>query len=189
MSTCCYDTAWMIMISKETDEKGEWLCPSSFDYPIGSQTHPAVIRFQSSVQRTLRHKLEVLILTHIMHAEYNTRFRSQSLAQDRTMEFATPCSSYYFWVHSTSADLTSFPYSFHFLSCLVVKLGSLRSRESVRGIWQRACADSTMTVKALFGIERRRIRPALIFFPNFVKRTRRKMRIRRQLRGLNKTQG
>lgn len=38
MSTCCYDTAWVAMISKEIDGNRKWLFPSSFEYLIGSQT-------------------------------------------------------------------------------------------------------------------------------------------------------
>ena len=128
-------------------------------------THPAAIRSPPSVQRTLRRELKVFILAHNTHAEDNARFLSQSLAADRTTQFATPCSYYYSWVRSTSADHTSCPYSFHFLSCLIAKPGGPAFKGArQRGIWQSTCAgiwlpcaDSTMTMGALFGIERRRI--------------------------------
>lgn len=100
-------------------------------------THPAVIRSPPSVQRTLRRELKVFILAHITHAEDNARFRSQSLAADRTTEFASPRSSYYSWVRSTSADHTSCPYSFHFLSCLIAKPGE----PAFKGARQRYLAE------------------------------------------------
>ncbi|PLN83655.1 Ent-kaurene synthase, partial [Aspergillus taichungensis] len=86
-------------------------------------THPAVTRSPPSVQRTLRRELKIFILAHLAHAQDNARFRAQTLAADRTTEFTSPRSSYYSWVRSTSADHTSCPYSFHFLSCLIAKPG------------------------------------------------------------------
>ena len=100
-------------------------------------THPAVVRSPPSVQRTLRRELKVFILAHLTHAEDNARFRTQSLAADRTTEFATPRSSYYSWVRSTSADHTSCPYSFHFLSCLIAKPGE----PAFKGVRQRYLAE------------------------------------------------
>lgn len=99
--------------------------------------HPAVVRCPPSVQRTLRRELKVFILAHLTHAEDNARFRAQSLAADRTTEFATPRSSYYSWVRSTSADHTSCPYSFHFLSCLIAKPGE----PAFKGVRQRYLAE------------------------------------------------
>ncbi|ODM22300.1 hypothetical protein SI65_03146 [Aspergillus cristatus] len=100
-------------------------------------THPAVVRSPPSVQRTLRRELKVFILARLTHAEDNARFRSQSLAADRTTEFATPRSSYYTWVWSTSADHTSCPYSFHFLSCLIAK----PCKPAFKGARQRYLAE------------------------------------------------
>ncbi|ODM14970.1 hypothetical protein SI65_09722 [Aspergillus cristatus] len=100
-------------------------------------THPAVVRSPLSVQRTLRRELKIFILAHLTHAEDNARFRSQSLAADRTTEFATPRSSYYSWVQSTSADHTSCPYSFNFLSCLIAKPGE----PAFKGARQRYLAE------------------------------------------------
>ncbi|OJJ87164.1 uncharacterized protein ASPGLDRAFT_80046 [Aspergillus glaucus CBS 516.65] len=61
-------------------------------------THPAAIHSPPSVQRTLRRELKDFILAHITHAEDNARFLSQSIAADRTTQFATPCSYYYSWL-------------------------------------------------------------------------------------------
>ena len=49
----------------------------------------------------------------------------QQHSLDGTTIFTSPCSSYYTWVHSTSADHTSCPYSFTFFTCLL-NSGSVR---------------------------------------------------------------
>ena len=102
--------------------------------------HPFVQRASLHDQRTVAHELRIYLLAHITQIEDNARLTSEvepaESARTRTIQ---PCAvqtkSYYNWVHTTSADHTSCPYSWAFMACL---LGSGNSSRGITG-----CHDST----------------------------------------------
>lgn len=92
-------------------------------------THPSVLYSPSATQNQLHASMATFLHAHLTQISDNARFSRQSrLLEDSTTNaslnltrFATPTSTYYTWVHSTSADHTSCPYSFLFFSCLIAK--------------------------------------------------------------------
>ena len=75
---------------------------------------------QSSVndQALLRRELQTFLLAHILHIEDSSRFSQQGSFQSSAAPFLSPTDTYHRWVHTTSADHTSCPYSFAFVVCL-----------------------------------------------------------------------
>lgn len=69
-------------------------------------------------QNCLSRELETFLLAHITHIEDNFRLRRQESSMS-PLRFLNPRSTYYDWVHATSADHTSCPYSSAFISCLM----------------------------------------------------------------------
>lgn len=90
----------------------------------------------------LEYDLEAFLLAHVVQAEHNNRFRAQSLSNDarggpvpakengqngtvRTqsvvpaVKYDRPGQSFYHWLHRTSAEHTSCPFSFVFFNCLI----------------------------------------------------------------------
>jgi len=80
--------------------------------------HPSIALSSSNDQRVLRQELQTFLLSHITHTEDNTQFSSHKLSE-WSVPFTSPRSTFYKWVHTTSADHTSCPYSFAFISCLM----------------------------------------------------------------------
>jgi hypothetical protein len=70
-------------------------------------------------QKLVREELSTFLLAHISQSEENGRFSCQGVSNEETLPFLNPQQSYYRWVHTTSADHTSCPYSFAFFSCLI----------------------------------------------------------------------
>lgn len=131
-------------------------------------------------------EVKVFMVTHLTHARYNARFRSQSLSADQTIEFATrsPRTTPGYGPRLPITPAVRTP-STSSVACLP-SLVSLCSREPTRGILQRTCVGiwlqctaSTMTMVSLFGIGRRRILTVLTF-PN-PERMARRRRIRSRL--------
>lgn len=90
----------------------------------------------------LGYDLEAFLLAHVAQAEDNNRFRAQSLSNDANggavpakengengtaktqsvvpaVKYDTPGQSFYHWLHRTSAEHTSCPFSFVFFNCLI----------------------------------------------------------------------
>ena len=72
----------------------------------------------------LRNELCTFLLAHITHTEDNARFSRQEPSTTTPTTFQTPRSSFYEWVHTTSANHTSCPYSFAFFCSLTNRAGN-----------------------------------------------------------------
>lgn len=81
--------------------------------------HPKVLQSPASAQSHLRRELRTFLLAHVAQIEDNTRFPQQELSTSKEITFASPPTSYFAWVRSTSADHTSCPYAFAFFACLI----------------------------------------------------------------------
>jgi hypothetical protein len=81
--------------------------------------HPKVLSSSAFDRARLARELKTFLLAHVEQTRDNTRFAGQSLPADKSVPFETPTSSYYAWVQSTSANHTSCPFSFAFVSCLL----------------------------------------------------------------------
>ncbi|KAF9886600.1 hypothetical protein FE257_011240 [Aspergillus nanangensis] len=105
-------------------------------------TRPAVLHSPASTQRSLRQELKTFMLAHLTHFDDNKRRR----CQNNKSKFTTPNSSYYRWVHSTSADHTSCPYSFQFFCCLIAYYRPNQADDSTitafRGVRQQYLAEA-----------------------------------------------
>ena len=103
-------------------------------------SHPKVTQSPPSVQLNLRRELCASLLAHFTQLEDCRRLASQPREQaheesptlsptnssESTLDstrtpatFLSPASSYYTWVHTTSADNTSCPFAFTFYTCLI----------------------------------------------------------------------
>ncbi|KAI8959964.1 Ent-kaurene synthase [Daldinia sp. FL1419] len=85
--------------------------------------HKKVTTATKDLQRRVRDELLIFVLSHITHSEQSSRL-SASNPQDKIQVFTQAQTSYYNWVHTTSADTTSCPYSFEFFRCLIAPLGA-----------------------------------------------------------------
>ncbi|KAI1127673.1 hypothetical protein F5Y10DRAFT_191325 [Nemania abortiva] len=87
--------------------------------------HPAVLNSDDHIKRWLAIELRTFLLAHITQARDNIRMRARKFTQGRESTPITGYDSsglhrtYYSWVHGTSADHTSCPFSFVFFICLV----------------------------------------------------------------------
>ena len=81
--------------------------------------HPKVLSSPASAQNHLRRELRTFLLAHVAQIEDNTRLSQQELSTSKAVTFASPPTSYFAWVRSTSADHTSCPYAFAFFACLI----------------------------------------------------------------------
>ena len=89
--------------------------------------HPAIAKASEYDIHRLKAELKTFLMAHVDQAEDNLRFATQTNQngikhQMMTSVFDTPKRSFYDWVHTTSADHTSCPYAFAFLTCC---LGSM----------------------------------------------------------------
>ena len=103
-------------------------------------SHPKATRSPPSVQISLRRDLCAFLLAHFTQLEDSRRLTSQRCGQGYeesptfspsnsnnsnptstrpTTTFLSPATSYYTWVHTTSADHTSCPFVFTFYTCLI----------------------------------------------------------------------
>ncbi|KAL8713321.1 MAG: hypothetical protein Q9220_002520 [cf. Caloplaca sp. 1 TL-2023] len=92
-------------------------------------SHPLVKASNPSDQRALIFEIQTFLLAHVTQIEDNARFSSQQKSScsetsaSDSMPTIIPYSdaqvSYFNWVRTTSADHTSCPYSFAYLSCLL----------------------------------------------------------------------
>ncbi|KAM0805418.1 hypothetical protein BDR22DRAFT_969133 [Usnea florida] len=103
-------------------------------------SHPRVTQSPPSVQLNLRRELCAFLLAHFTQLEDSRRLASQPRGQEHEESptsspmnstdsnldstrtpttFLSPASSYYTWVHTTSADHTSCPFVFTFYTCLI----------------------------------------------------------------------
>ena len=85
--------------------------------------HPKVDQSPPSVRRSLRLELVAFLLAHVTQIEDNARFSRQKRRPNTPSFFQSPNGTYFNWVHTTSADHTSCPYSFAFFTCLISKPG------------------------------------------------------------------
>jgi len=98
-------------------------------------THTAVLRAPMRTQNRLRHELASFLCAHITQNCDNILFSKQleeeKIQQElRTQEpFKAANSSFYQWVHTTSANHTSGPFSWIFYECLI----STNSKELWKG--------------------------------------------------------
>jgi hypothetical protein len=104
--------------------------------------HEAVQSSPPYLKAKLEHDLETFLLAHIAQAEHNNSFRTQSHVHHSSnypdsagrkriygtswtqtagsaLQYNTPGQSFYHWLHRTSADHTSCPFSFVFFNCLL----------------------------------------------------------------------
>ena len=86
--------------------------------------HPRVATASPGNRAVLRQELRIFLLAHVTHVEDNLKFSQQELPKSITVPFLSPNGTYYRWVHTTSADHTSCPYSFAFFVCLISNVGS-----------------------------------------------------------------
>ncbi|KAL8941934.1 MAG: hypothetical protein Q9216_001962 [Gyalolechia sp. 2 TL-2023] len=86
-------------------------------------THPLVKHSSPSDQKALISELQLFLHAHLTQIEDNARFASQPSRPSNTSSsitpYTSPKTSYFSWVHTTSATHTSCPYSFAYLSCLL----------------------------------------------------------------------
>lgn len=73
----------------------------------------------ASVWRRVQQELCTFLLAHVTQGEDNWRL-ARSDRKQHTPQVITYGKTYYKWVHTTSADHTSCPYSFEFFRCLIL---------------------------------------------------------------------
>ncbi|KAF3010109.1 hypothetical protein E8E14_000032 [Neopestalotiopsis sp. 37M] len=78
-------------------------------------THPSVLTASIFDQQALKKELKIFLLAHVSQVEDNILFSQQ---QDKGY-YTKASDSFFKWVRTTSADHTSCPYSFYFVSCLL----------------------------------------------------------------------
>ncbi|KAL7622019.1 hypothetical protein AAE478_007520 [Parahypoxylon ruwenzoriense] len=86
-------------------------------------SHSKVSTAPKSLQRRAKEELLTFLLAHITHGQHNAQL-SKLCPQDEIRIFTRSQTSYHGWVHTTSADNTSCPYSFEFFRCLVAPPGT-----------------------------------------------------------------
>jgi len=81
-------------------------------------SHPAVVSASSWDRETTKRDLRTFFHAHITQSKDNATFTSQS----RSGIYSPTAETFFQWVRTTSADHTSCPYSFSFVSCLLSAL-------------------------------------------------------------------
>ena len=99
--------------------------------------HPKIAAASIGDQNHLRQETETFLLAHVLHIKDNSRFSRQNLPESTTAPFLSPESAYFRWVHTTSADHTSCPYSFAFSACLFGTGG----HDCFSGAWSKYLAQ------------------------------------------------
>ncbi|KAL9122767.1 MAG: hypothetical protein Q9187_000684 [Circinaria calcarea] len=98
--------------------------------------HPKIIKASVHDQRNLRRELQAFLFAHMVQIEDNYRF-SHQVIPGTTIPFLSPKSTYFSWVHTTSAEHTSCPYSFAFVICLT----SLGASDCFKGAYSKYLAQ------------------------------------------------
>jgi hypothetical protein len=81
--------------------------------------HPKILLSSAYDQLRLKRELQIFLLAHVAQESDNGRFSRQQLPSDKSVPFETAESSYFKWVQSTSANHTSCPFAYAFVSCLL----------------------------------------------------------------------
>ncbi|KAK2879355.1 hypothetical protein FQN49_000965 [Arthroderma sp. PD_2] len=105
--------------------------------------HPCVSGATPLDRSRVKTELRTFLLSHMEQSEDNMQFSKQLDRQgvETDMTFQQPRTSFYNWVHTTSANHTSCPYSFAFYQCLLA--AEQRSRSSAnQGIQQRYISEA-----------------------------------------------
>ncbi|GBF67142.1 copalyl diphosphate synthase [Trichophyton mentagrophytes] len=79
--------------------------------------HPSVKSASAWDRNGLRRRLKEFLLAHVTQIEDNTRFQLEHPSSGGV--YSTATDSFSHWVRTTSAEHTSCPYSFQFVSCLL----------------------------------------------------------------------
>ncbi|KAM5456799.1 hypothetical protein MaudCBS49596_001040 [Microsporum audouinii] len=105
--------------------------------------HPCVNEATSLDRSRVKTELRTFLLSHMEQSEDNMQFSKQLDQQGSKADitFQKPRSSYYNWVHTTSANHTSCPYSFAFYQCLLATEQKNRTAASL-GIQQRYISEA-----------------------------------------------
>ena len=106
--------------------------------------HRSVQRASVADRNNLILELRAYLLAHITQIEDNTRLKAQkSATTNHTTIFKSPKTSYYAWVQSISADHTSVPVAFAFLTCLIgARSGDHSRSDCFDGVQQKYYAQS-----------------------------------------------
>lgn len=82
--------------------------------------HPSITNASSWDRTTLTRELRTFLLAHVLQTEDNDRF-SRDIDHEHADDhvFASAATSFFKWVRTTSANHTSCPYSFAFVSALI----------------------------------------------------------------------
>ncbi|KAF3480656.1 ent-kaurene synthase [Arthroderma uncinatum] len=105
--------------------------------------HPCVNEATPLDRSRVKTELRTFLLSHMEQSEDNMQFSKQLDCQGgkSDMTFQQPRTSFYNWVHTTSANHTSCPYSFAFYQCLLA--AEQRNRPSASlGIQQRYISEA-----------------------------------------------
>ena len=98
--------------------------------------HPKITMASVCDQTNLRRELQAFLLAHMVQIEDNYRFSRQTLPET-TVPFLSPNGTYFSWVHTTSAEHTSCPYSFAYVACLT----SIGSSDCFNGAYSKYLAQ------------------------------------------------
>lgn len=92
--------------------------------------HPSVVRAPARTRTRLRRELATFLSAHVTQNSDNALFAKQHHIENHVDESGSPqpftaaSSSFYRWIHTTSADHTSAPFSWIFYECLIGKAGA-----------------------------------------------------------------
>ncbi|KAI1149439.1 hypothetical protein F4825DRAFT_469094 [Nemania diffusa] len=92
--------------------------------------HQAVLKSPRYYQQWLAYELKTFLLAHVAQAADNYRFASQvdvvsgNGANQKPLEYKDAGQTFFHWVHNTSADHTSCPFSFVFFNALLYSSSS-----------------------------------------------------------------
>ena len=95
--------------------------------------HPKVAQAPPSLREWLAYEVQTYLLAHITHLEDCLALAESSDLSKESFTWAKPRTTFFTWVRTTSADLTSCCYAFVFFLCLI----SDSSRNLVASVQQR----------------------------------------------------
>ncbi|PQE15285.1 ent-kaurene synthase protein [Rutstroemia sp. NJR-2017a BVV2] len=101
--------------------------------------HAAVTSSSPYAQKLVRYDLEKFLLAHVTQEADNSLFAREISSTANTTVWKDAPTSYYHWIHNTSADHTSCPYSFALFSCLVAR--SVDRQDLLQGARQKYLAQ------------------------------------------------
>lgn len=85
--------------------------------------HPIRSKASTYDQSVLKAELKTFLLAHVDQGQDNENFGKQQISTDVITPFTRANQSFYKWVRTTSANHTSCPYSFAFMSCALGQNG------------------------------------------------------------------